>query len=163
MKLPAAIAALAFVSAQPAIAQQPQCLPRAQAAQMAVSLMPALMDSAARSCAAHLPTGAFLGNGSRALSQRLTAETAAHRAGAVAMVLELTGQTPQPGLDQNLMINTFADGLTGSLDAAKCRGASEMLEALAPLPTPNIAQAVSAALGVAMAQAGEDGPPICRE
>jgi hypothetical protein len=79
------------------------------------------------------------------------------------MVLELTGQTPQPGLDPNLMINTFASGLTGGLDAAQCRGASEMLEALAPLPTANISKAVGAALGVAMAQAGEDGPPICRE
>jgi hypothetical protein len=97
------------------------------------------------------------------LTQRLTAETAAARPGAVAMVLELTGQTPQPGLDPNLMINTFASGLTGGLDAAQCRGASEMLEALAPLPTANISKAVGAALGVAMAQAGEDGPPICRE
>jgi hypothetical protein len=79
------------------------------------------------------------------------------------MVLELTGQTPQPGLDQDLMINTFAAGLTEGLDAAQCRGASEMLEALSPLPTANIAQALGAALGVAMAQAGEDGPPICRE
>jgi hypothetical protein len=162
MKLPAATAALAFLSTQPALAQQ-RCIPRPQAAQMAVSLMPALMDAAARSCAAHLPAGAFLGNGSRALSQRLTADTTAHRAAAVAMVLELTGQTPQPGLDEDLMIRTFAGGLTASLDAPTCRGASEMLEALAPLPTSNIAQAVSAALGVAMARAGEDGPPICRE
>ena len=162
MNIIAAAAALFLLSGQGAAAQS-RCIPRAQAAQMAVSLAPALIDAAARSCAPHLRPGAFLGGGSRARSQRLTAESAAHRAGAVAMVLELTGQTPQPGLDPNLMINTFASGLTGSLDAAQCRGASEMLEALAPLPTPNIAKAVGAALGVAMAQAGEDGPPICRE
>jgi hypothetical protein len=155
-------AALFLLSSQSAAAQL-QCIPRARAAEMAVSLAPALIDAAARSCAQHLPAGAFLGNGSRALTQRLTAETAAARPGAVAMVLELTGQAPQPGLDPSLMINTFASGLTGSLDAAGCRGASEMLEALAPLPTANIAKAVGAALGVAMAQAGEDGPPICRE
>ncbi|HEX8194040.1 MAG TPA: hypothetical protein VF552_14185 [Allosphingosinicella sp.] len=162
MKIFAAAAAALLLSAQPALAQG-QCIPRARAAQMAVSLAPALIDAAARSCASHLPAGAFLGGGSRALSQRLTAETAAARPGAVAMVLELTGQTPQPGLDPNLMINTFASGLTASLDAAQCRGASEMLEALAPLPTANFAQAVGAALGIAMARAGEDGPPICRE
>lgn len=162
MKSIAAAAAALLLSAQPAFAQG-QCIPRARAAQMAVSLTPALIDAAARSCAPHLPAGAFLGNGSRALSQRLTADSAAHRAGAVSMVLELTGQTPQPGLDQDLMINTFAAGLTEGLDAAQCRGASEMLEALSPLPTENVAKALGAALGVAMAQAGEDGPPICRE
>jgi len=162
MKTIAASTAALLLAAQPALAQG-QCIPRAQAAQMAVSLTPALIDAAARSCTAHLPAGAFLGNGSRSLGARLTADTAAVRAGAVAMVLQLTGQTPQPGLDQNLMINTFAAGLTEGLDAAQCRGASEMLEALAPLPTANIAQAIGAALGVAMAQSGEDGPPICRE
>jgi hypothetical protein len=158
-----ACAAALFLFSSQSAAAQAQCIPRAQAAQMAVSLAPALIDAAARSCAPHLPAGAYLGGGSRVLTQRLTAETAAARPGAVAMVLELTGQTPQPGLDPNLMINTFASGLTGGLDAAQCRGASEMLEALAPLPTANIAKAVGAALGVAMAQAGEDGPPICRE
>ncbi|HEY0011242.1 MAG TPA: hypothetical protein VGB79_00145 [Allosphingosinicella sp.] len=162
MKTFAAAAAALLLSAQPALAQG-QCVPRARAAQMAVSLAPALIDAAARTCAPHLPAGAFLGNGSRALSERLTAETADVRAGAVAMVLEMTGQTPQPGLASDLMIRTFAAGLAASLDPAQCRGASEMLEALAPLPTANIAKAVGAALGVAMAQAGEDGPPICRE
>ncbi|HEX8643443.1 MAG TPA: hypothetical protein VF702_05960 [Allosphingosinicella sp.] len=155
-------AALLLLAAQGAAAQT-ACLPRAQAAQMAVSLVPALIDSATRACAAHLPADAFLGNGSRALAERLGADTAAVRSNAVAMILELTGQAPAPGLDQGLMIPLFADRLTEGLDAAQCRGASEMLEALAPLPTANVAQAVSAALGVALAQAGEDGPPICRE
>jgi hypothetical protein len=162
MKSFAAVAALAALSAQPAFAQE-RCVPRAQAAQMAVSLMPALIESAGRACAAHLPRGAYLGAGSSALAERLRADTASVRPAAVAMVLELTGQTPSPGLDQDLMIRTFADGIAGSLDAAQCRGASEMLEALSPLPTPNVVKAVGAALGVAMAQAGEDGPPICRE
>jgi putative NIF3 family GTP cyclohydrolase 1 type 2 len=157
------LAAAALLLGAQGAATQPECLPRAQAAQMAVSLVPALIESAARACAAHLPAGAFLGSGSQALAERLGADTAAVRANAVAMILGLTGQAPAPGLDQGMMIRTFADGLTEGLDAAQCRGASEMLEAMAPLPTANIAQAVSAALGVAMARAGEDGPPICRE
>lgn len=158
----AAAAFLSLLGAQPALAQG-QCVPRAQAAQMAVALMPSLIDAAAQACAARLPAGAYLGSGSRALSERLRTETAAVRPGAVAMVLQMTGQTPSPGLDQELMLRTFAAGLTEGLDAAQCRGASEMLEALSPLPTANVARAVGAALGVAMAQAGEDGPPICRE
>lgn len=162
MKTIAAATALLLLAAQPALAQD-QCIPRAQAAQMAVSLVPSLIDSAAGSCRTHLPAGAFLGNGSTALAERLRTDTASVRASAVAMVLQLTGQTPSPGLDQELMLRTFAAGLTAGLDPAQCRGASEMLEALAPLPTANVAQAIGAALGVAMAQSGEDGPPICRE
>ena len=155
-------AAALLLSAQPALAPV-QCIPRAQAAQMATALVPALIDSAASSCRAHLPAGAFLGAGSTALAERLRTDTAAVRAGAVAMMLQLTGQTLAQGVDQETMINTFAGGLTEVLDAAQCRGASEMLEALAPLPTANVAQAIGAALGIAMAQSADDGPPICRE
>ena len=160
--LVAAATAALFLSAQPALAQS-RCIPRAEAARMAVALTPALIDAAARSCASRLPAGAFLGGGSRALSTRLATETASVRPAAVAMVLEMTGQRARTGLSPDLMINTFASGLTASLDAAQCRGVSEMLEALSPLPTDNVAKAVGAALGVAMANAGEDGPPICRE
>ena len=160
--LAAATAAALILSAQPALAQS-ECIPRGEAARMATALVPSLIDSAAGSCRAHLPAGAFLGNGSSALAERLRADTAAVRANAVAMVLQLTGQTLAQGVDQETMITTFAAGLSGGLDAAQCRGASEMLEALAPLPTANVAQAIGAALGVAMAQSSDDGPPICRE
>lgn len=157
-------AAAAVVAAQSAAAQE-ACVPRGQAAQMAVSLVPALIDSAARACSTHLPAGAFLGSGSRALSDRLRADTATVRPHAVATILALTGQAaPAPGQDQDLMVQVLVDGFIADLDAAKCRGASEMLEALAPLPTANIVQALGAALGVAMAEADpEDAPAICRE
>jgi hypothetical protein len=162
MKTLAAATAALLLSAQPAFAQG-ECIPRAQAAQMATALVPSLIDSAAASCRAHLPAGAFLGNGSAVLAERLRTDTAAVRASAVEMVLQLTGQTLAQGVDQETMIATFAGGLTEALDPAQCRGASELLEALAPLPTANVAQAIGAALGLAMAQSGEDGPPICRE
>lgn len=155
--------ALALLAAQPAFAQS-RCIPRAAAAEMAVSLVPALIDSAATACAAHLPPGAYLGAGSRALAERLRTDTAAVRPAAVAMVLSLTGQPePAPGADQDRMVQTLVEGFTASLDPAQCRGTSEMLEALSPLPTANVSRAVAAALGVALASSGEDGPPICRE
>ena len=161
---PLTAAALILFSGGAATAQASQCIPRAAAAQMAVSLVPALIDSAASSCAPHLPQGAYLGAGSRALAERLRADTAAVRPSAVAMVLSLTGQPEAaPGADQDRMIRTLVEGFTASLDAAQCRGTSEMLEALSPLPTANVSRAVAAALGVALASSGEDGPPICRE
>ena len=141
-----------------------QCIPRAQAGQMAVALLPSLIDSMGRACATHLPAGAFLGNGSRALSERLRADTAAVRAGAVTAILAMTGQAaPAAGQNPDDMIRVLTDSFTTGVDAPSCRGASELIEALAPLPTANVAQAVSAVLGVAMTRAGDDGPPICRE
>jgi len=161
---PLTAGALIFFSVQTASAQTARCIPRAAAAEMAVSLVPALIDSAAAACAPHLPPGAYLGGGSRALAERLRADTAAVRPAAVAMVLSLTGQPEAaPGADQDLMVQTLVEGFTASLDPAQCRGTSEMLEALSPLPTANVSRAVAAALGVALASSGEDGPPICRE
>lgn len=158
-----AAAALLLAAQQPPPAP-PQCLPRAQAGQLAAALLPSLIEAAARQCATHLPTGAYLGNGSRALYERLRTETVANRAAAAAAVLELTGQAaPAPGQNPDQMIGVLTANIAASLDPAQCRGASELLEALSPLPTANIAQAFSAVLGVATAQAGEDGPPICRE
>ncbi|HEX8655554.1 MAG TPA: hypothetical protein VF693_10070 [Allosphingosinicella sp.] len=157
-----AAAVLLLAGQGPAAAEQ--CLPRARAGQLAVALLPSLIDAADRLCARHLPPNSYLGNGSRALSQRLRAETAGDRTAAAEAMLGLTGQDPSTQRqDPDTMIDVMSAGLAASLDAAQCRGASEMLEALAPLPTPNIAQAFSAALGVAVAQSGEDGPPICRE
>lgn len=157
-------AAALLLAAQNEAVQEPQCLPRARAGELATALLPSLIDSAARQCAPHLPAGAYLGNGSRMLAQRLRTETAANRAAAAAMVLDLTGQAaPAPGQDPDQMIDVLSGSLVESLDAGRCRGSSELLEALAPLPTANIAQAIAAALGVATAEAGDDAPPICRE
>ena len=140
------------------------CLPRAQAGRMAVALVPSLIDAAARHCRAHLPAGAFLGNGSSALAERIGRETAPMRSAAAAAVLDLTGQAvPAPGQDTGPMIDTLAANLAASLDAPKCRAASELLEALAPLPTANIGQAFAAVLGAAATEAGEDAPAICAE
>ena len=165
MMKPFAAAAL-LLAAQGAVAQQPpqQCLPRAQAAQMAVALVPSLIDSLGRACTSHLPAGAFLGNGSRTLAERLRTDTAAVRAAAVTTLLSMTGQAEAaPGQSPEQMINVLTESFTAGIDAPNCRGASELLEALSPLPTANVAQAFSAVLGVAMTRAGQDGPPICRE
>ncbi|HYJ31557.1 MAG TPA: hypothetical protein VEW25_14600 [Allosphingosinicella sp.] len=156
-------AALLLLGGQAAAAQDP-CLPPALAGRLAAALLPSLIEAAAGHCASHLPAGAYLGNGSRALAERLRSDTAANRAAAAATLLEFTGQAePEPGQDPDQVIGVLTANLAASLDAAQCRGASEMLEALAPLPTANVMQALAAALGVAAAGSEEDGPPICRE
>ncbi len=157
------LAAFLLIAAQTAPAAQ-QCLPPAQAGQLAAALVPALIDSAARHCAAHLPAGAFLGDGSRALSERIRADTAPLRASAAAAVLALTGQAePAPGQDPDQMIGVLADGMAEALDAPKCRSANQLFEALAPLPTANLGQLFSAILGAGATESagGEDGAAIC--
>jgi hypothetical protein len=158
------MAALLLLLGGQAAAAQDRCLPPAQAGRLAAALLPPLIEAAEGHCATHLSAGAYLGNGSRALSERLRADTAASRPALTAAMLEFTGQAePAPGQDPDQMIGVLAANLAASLDAAQCRGASEMLGALSPLPTANVAQALGAALAIAAAGSGEDALPICRE
>jgi hypothetical protein len=155
-------AAALLVSAQPP-ATQPQCIPPQAAGQMVTALLPTIIDTLARQCSAHLPAGAFLGERSHALAERMRAETASIRGPAVAAILEMTGQdAARAGQDAEQPIRVLAESMTGDVDPLRCRSASELVEALAPLPTANFAQAVGAVLAFVAAEAGEDGPPICR-
>lgn len=141
-----------------------ECIPPRHAGQMAAALVPSLIDAVSARCAGQLPAGAFLGNGSRAMAERLRGETAAIRAQAVAGILEMSGQPATgEGQDPELLLATLAAGFAGSLDPAQCRSASDLLEGLSPLPAQNLGQMFGAMISVAAAMAGdEDGPPICR-
>jgi hypothetical protein len=163
VKLIAAVAAAVSIFSAEAQAQPPRCIPPQAGGQMVTSLLPTVIDSLARQCGAHLPAGAFLGDRSHALAERMRAETAAIRGPAVAAILEMTGQDPaRPGQDPEQLIGVLADGIAGDVNPTRCRGASELIEALAPLPTANFAQAFGAVLAIVAAETGEDGPPICR-
>jgi hypothetical protein len=155
-------AALLLFSSQAATAQQ-ACLPPAQAGGFAAALLPSMIESAARQCAQHLPEAAFLRSGSHALAERLRAETAQDRAAAAAAILAMTGQAaPADGQDPDRMIDVLTAGFASSLDPAQCRGASDLFEALAPLPTANFGKAFGAILGV-MAAGSDEPSPICRQ
>lgn len=142
---------------------QPPCLPPALAGGYAAALLPSMIESAARQCAGHLPDSAFLRAGSRALAERLRSDTAGDRAAAAAAILAITGQAePAPGQDPDRMIDTLTAGFAASLDPGQCRGASDLFEALAPLPTANFGKAFGAILGV-MAAGSAEQSAICRE
>lgn len=137
-----------------------QCLPPAEAGRHAAALLPSAIDAAARQCAAHLPERAFLRTGAGALAQRLRAETVRDRAPAVAAILALTGQAPARGQDPDRMIDVLTAGFASALEPAQCRAASDLLEALAPLPTANFGKAFGAILAT-MAARSEEPSPIC--
>jgi len=140
---------------------QQACIPPALAGAHAAALLPSMIDAAARHCAAHLPANAFLRSGAGALAQRLRAETAADRAAAVQTVIAITGQSrPMRVQDPDRMVDLLAAAYTASMEPAQCRGASDLLEALAPLPTANFARAFGAILGT-MAAGSDEPSPIC--
>jgi hypothetical protein len=160
------LAAAALLLASQGASEAGQCIPRGAAGQMAAALVPSLIDALSARCASQLPAGAFLGNGSRAMAERLRSETAAIRDQAVSGILELSGQpaTPGEGQDPDQLLATLAAGFTAALDPVQCRSASELLEALSPLPAQNLAQMFGAMVTVAAAAAGdEDAPAICAE
>jgi hypothetical protein len=148
-----------FLLAQ-ANAGQQTCLPPAEAGRHAAAILPSMIDAAARQCASHLPEGAFLRSGAGAIAQRLRAETTAgDRAAAVAAILALTGQAPASGQDPDRMIDVLTAGFASALEPAQCGGASDLLEALAPLPAANFGKAFGAILGTMAAES--EPSPIC--
>ncbi len=63
------------------------------------------------------------------------------------------------------MMEGLSQGMTDKLNSVTCKEASRFVESLAPLPAANIAQLVSAVMGIGLEMAppkGDDGPPICR-
>ena len=142
----------------------PECMPRAATGQIVVVLLPSVIDIVTERCSAHFAAGGFLGDGSRAMARRLRSETAAVRAIAVAGILQLSGQpaVPAEGQDPEEMINLVTGSMMPEMDASMCRSASDVLEALSPLPAANLAQMSGAIVAAYAARAGEgDAPAIC--
>lgn len=158
------LAALALVSAQAQAAPEaPSCIPRAQAGEMAVVLIPSLIDNAARRCAGTLPQGAFLGTRSAAMTARLRAETAPFRDRAVGQILALTGQAvaPAAGTSNEQMIELVTASMAGALGTERCASANDLVESLSPLPARNLGQMFGVLIGIAAEVAGEDAPQVC--
>ncbi|MDP8994417.1 MAG: hypothetical protein M3N07_05440 [Pseudomonadota bacterium] len=130
---------------------------------MAVVLVPSLIDAVAARCAPHLPAADFLRSGSRAMAERLRTETAAYRDRAVSAILELSGQPAEPaeGQDPGELIDVVTASFVEALDPAHCRSASELFQALSPLPASNLGLLFGAIAAAAAAAAGDEAPPIC--
>jgi hypothetical protein len=161
----ARLTALALLAAQTEAAPDAApCIPRSQAGEMAVVLIPSLIDNAALRCAGQLPQGAFLGTGSAAMTARLRAETAPYRDRAVGQILELTGQAvaPAEGTSNEQMIELVTASMAGALEPERCQSANDLVESLSPLPASNLGQMFGVLIGLAAEFAGEDAPQVCR-
>jgi hypothetical protein len=174
---PFAAAALLLAQAAPA---EPPCITHEEAGDMAVSLLPFLIDAAATRCRPHLAAGAFLLTGAGEWSARLRRDSVPRRASAVRGISKMGGATPPAGAGGEAAFDFVAQLATGSLTSGLrpelCGQIDTIAASLSPLPTENIARLVGAGLAIAMTanpdedeaqrdESGDEahgGPPICR-
>ena len=178
---PVLAAALLLAQAAPAMPAAPACITHEEAGDMAVSLLPFLVEAAAQRCRPHLASGAFLLTGAADWSARLRREAAPRRASALRGMSKFGGVAAPGGAGGEAAFDFLAAmvtaGLTSNLRPENCGQLAAIAQSLQPLPTDNIARLVGASLALAMTanrDGGEDdandndddeeggGPPICR-
>ena len=175
------LAVVALLAAQAAPVER-ACITHQEAADMAVTLLPFLLDSAAQRCRPHLAPTSFLNSGASTWSARLREESAPRRESALRGIAKLGG-TPAPSGEGGeaaflFVVRMMTAGMTGGIRPEDCPRIDVMAESLQPLPTDNIARLIVAGLGLGMSRretetpepAAEQsdgaqeaaGPPICR-
>ncbi len=182
---PALAAALLLAQAVPAAPAAPTCITHEEAGDMAVSLLPFLIDAAAQRCRPHLASGAYLLTGAGDWSARLRREATPRRASALRGMSKFAGAVAPAGAGGEAAFDVVAQlitaGRTGNLRPENCGQLDTIAQSLQPLPTDNIARLVGASLALAMtanpndddndddndnegerSESGGDGPPICR-
>ncbi len=151
-------AALLLVQAAPA--ERP-CITHEEAGDMAVSLLPFMLDAAAVRCRPHLTEGAFLLTGAADWSARLRRDSVPRRASALRGIGKMGGATAPEGAGGEAAFDFLAQlvtgGLTQSLQPETCPQIDTIAQSLAPLPTDNSAQLVGAVLTLALAATRTEG------
>jgi hypothetical protein len=186
---PMLAAALLLAQAAPAVPAAPNCITHEEAGDIAVSLLPFLVDAAAQRCRPHLASGAFLLTGAGDWSARLRREAAPRRASALSGMSKFAGAMAPAGAGGEAAFDFVAQlitaGLTGNIRTENCGQLDTIAQSLQPLPTDNIARLVGATLAFAMTadpngnddgtddddndddedgrgESGSGEPPICR-
>ena len=172
-------AAFALLLAQAAPAEPP-CITNEEAGDMAVALLPFLLDAATAKCRPHLAAGAFLLTGAADWGARLRREGAPRRASALRGIGKMGAVAPPPGAASDATFEFVAQltsaGLTNGIRPENCPQLDTLARSLSPLPTANIASIVGAGVALAMTANQEepgaanaqaeaedgDGPPFCR-
>ena len=176
----------ALLLAQAAPAEQP-CITPQEAGDMAVALLPSMVEAVATRCRPHLAAEAFLLTGANPWIERLRRDGASRRASALRGIGLISGGAAPPSEANeatfDFVAQMFAGVLTRELKAEYCGDIDTIARSLAPLPPDNIAQLVGASLSLAMVTQADDeddeddedegdndsddddeddGPPICR-
>lgn len=182
-----AAAALLLVQAAPEVAPPTPapCITHQEAADVAISLLPFVLDAVAQRCRQTLPPTAFLNTGAAAWSSRLRQDGTARQESAMRGIAKMGGAAPPPNAEVGqaafvMVAQMMTGSLTTQLRTEQCPQIDTIARSLEPLPTENIANLIIAGLDLGMsarpdtdeahpAQADADhdehessGPPICR-
>lgn len=151
-----AVAAALLLSQAAPPAERP-CVTPQEAGDMAVAMLPYLVDAAAQHCRPHVAGDAFLVTGASAWSERLRRDGAPRRASALAGIGKIGGAQVPQGEGGEAAFQFFAQmmslGLSASIRPESCGQVDAIARSLEPLPTENIATLVGATLTLAMANA----------
>ncbi len=162
MKLAPALAALAAVALpSSAIAQEQRCIPREDSQAVVANLLPALLESAARTCGPQIGQG-YLAANSAALAQRL-APQAQRNWPQAKDTLEYVMKTELPDNEAVLQFGrqALAEGITSKLDRDACLAVDRLTEQLAPLPPQNFANVFALFLELGMSRNEDTELKIC--
>ena len=127
-----------------AIAQDANCISRAESQAVVAHLMPNLLKSAARYCSPTFGSGSFFAINADRLSDRLVplardAWPAAKRA----LERQSGHRLPDNEAILDLGRQAIADGIVNGMDGQACSVVDQLLTELAPLPPRNLANVFS--------------------
>lgn len=145
-----ALAAL-FMHATTGVAQdQRPCLSESEVSDLAVFLLPPLIDQAAIKCRPLLPAGAYLNRAGETLSARLRPAATAAWPNA-RRVAERLGSDQLSGflsddVERSVIETAVPATIVANLKPAACPTVSDFVETVAPLPARNIGRLVALVL-----------------
>jgi hypothetical protein len=128
------------------------CISKAEAADLALFLMPSVIQGAAQKCRSNLPRGAFLTTASRPLAERLRRE-GGNRWSSVKDTIERMTGNELPGLlgettQMRIAEATGAAAVLKEVETQDCATIDAAVEALSPLPAANFGRMFALALEV---------------
>ncbi|RDC60549.1 hypothetical protein HME9302_01760 [Alteripontixanthobacter maritimus] len=147
-------AALAtFAMPASAIAQQADCVSRAESRAVTANLLPPLLKSTAKRCTPKLGNGSYLATNADRLADRLT-PIADRNLPATVSAIERIGGNPLPNNPALIEFGraAIADGITKEFSTETCDVVDRLTRELAPLPPENFVNVFALFL-----QAGIDG------
>lgn len=151
-------AALLIVQASPS-AERP-CMTPQEAGDVAVAMLPYVVDAAARHCRAHVSDDSFIATGAGAWSERLRRDGGPRRASALRGIAKMSGAEAPEGIGGDAAFQFFAQMISVALSASirpeSCAQVDTIARSLEPLPTDNIANLIGATLTLAVANANQE-------
>lgn len=141
-----------FSTPAPRTAARP-CLTPAEAKGLATFILPGLVDGLASRCRASLPRAAFLRQlPATTLAQRLRRDGEASWPVAKAAIEKLNGER-LPGLFGQRFLMGMAEGMAADLvlrdlDKTDCGPANDLVEFLAPLPSPSFSSVIASLIAL---------------